>query len=456
LSICWPITLTVVTASPPRSTSLAPAPGVTPAPAETSPHRFLSDDLIAREVVAPEAMRIALQASLAGRSLTEILVGNGDLSEDDLARTLAVHHRLDHVDLEQFDVDRDAAALIEPDVARRLGAVPIAFLPSGTVVVALYEPNGSTAVVELAKLTARTIQAAVASRSQIETLIESLRRRVITSPASAEHPLRSPRNIVVSSGGQSHQARRPAGLSAAAGAARQPLADQLTMQVEGHIGAARERAELAERRRREAEDRARSAQEQARNAEARARVAEARAQAAEQRIDAAEERAEDATVAIEAANKALARLLHACEVLDRHVGSGGPQQPRIAGAPDRPAAAQADAAGATDAATPATDVAAEVAGEHPQTVATEAPEASGSVVVAPAAQGRGADVEAVSPEGPGVDVAAAGDAPVPDVPGASEGASGAEGDPDEPDHQLHESVGLGGRRRVFGGRRRGG
>ncbi|MEA2191159.1 MAG: type pilus assembly protein PilB, partial [Solirubrobacteraceae bacterium] len=154
--------------------SLAPAAGVTPPPADAEPQRFLSDVIIARRLVEPAAMRAALQASLAGRSLTEILVANGSLSEDDLARTLAEHHRLDHVDLERFAVDADATALIEPDVARRLGAVPIAFLPEGAVVVALYDPNGSTAVLELARLTNRRIQPAVASRSQIEALIDAL------------------------------------------------------------------------------------------------------------------------------------------------------------------------------------------------------------------------------------------------------------------------------------------
>ena len=50
--------------------SLAPAPGVTPAPTEGTSYRFLSDVIIARGLVEPAAMKAALQASLAGRSLT--------------------------------------------------------------------------------------------------------------------------------------------------------------------------------------------------------------------------------------------------------------------------------------------------------------------------------------------------------------------------------------------------
>ena len=169
--------LTVTSSSQSSERSLAPAPGVTPPPTEGSSYRFLSDVIIARGLVQPAAMKTALQASLAGRSLTDILVDNGHLGEDDLARTLAEHHRLDHVDLEVFEVDTEAASLIEPDVAQRFGAVPIAVLASGVLVVALHDPNGSTAALEFARLTGRVIQPAVASRSQVETLIGSLRHK---------------------------------------------------------------------------------------------------------------------------------------------------------------------------------------------------------------------------------------------------------------------------------------
>jgi len=262
--------------------SLAPAPGVTPPPADTEPQRFLSDVIIARRLVEPAAMRAALQASLAGRSLTEILVGNGSLSEDDLARTLAEHHRLDHVDLERFAVDREATALIEPDVARRLGAVPIAFLPAGAVVVALYDPNGSTAVPELARLTNRRIQPALASRSQIEALIGSLRRsdRVAFAPP---RPVAAP-------------AAAPAAPPASQPAPSPPAAPQaggsLTIAVSGQL-------EATDERRRQAEERAAAAEE--------------RAQAAEELALAAETRA---TQAVHAANEALTRLLKACDALE--------------------------------------------------------------------------------------------------------------------------------------------
>jgi hypothetical protein len=291
--------------------SLAPAEGVTPAPAEGTTYRFLSDVILARGLVEPTTMKAALQASLAGRSLTEILVDNGQLGEDDLARTLAEHHHLDHVDLEVFAVDAAATGLIEPDVALRFGAVPIALLASGAVVVALHDPNGSTAALEFARLTGRVIQPAVASRSQIEALIASLRRGGHAPPAPADRSDAAPP--------ETHLRSMPAGSivvppSWESGGALPGSADA------GHVAAVRQRAETAERRCREAEARAREAEELCVLAEARARATAERTLAAGDRAGATEERAGEAS-----SDANVARLLHACEVLEREARTRSPQ-----------------------------------------------------------------------------------------------------------------------------------
>jgi hypothetical protein len=311
--------------------SLAPAPGVTPPPTDGSSYRFLSDVIIARGLVEPSAMKAALQASLAGRSLTEILVDNGDLGEDDLARTLAEHHRLDHVDLEIFAVDHDAASLIEPDVAHRFGAVPIATLPSGAIVVALHDPNGSTAALEFARLTGRMIQPAVASRTQIETLIESLRHERASVENMALVGSGAPAGDVAFGLPGGERVGTGAGPAGAAPAPAGP-AQRSAAADAGHLAAVRHRAEDAERRCHETEERARAAEERARAAEeltrladARARASEERAQAAGELVVAAEVRGGEPSSAAGAANDLLMRLLHACETLEREAESRGPE-----------------------------------------------------------------------------------------------------------------------------------
>jgi hypothetical protein len=242
---------------------------------------------MARGRVDPAAMKAALQASLAGRSLTEILVERGELSEADLARAIAEHHRLDYVDLELFEADREAATLIAPDLAARLGAVPIAFLPTRALVVALHDPNGSPAVREIAQLIDRTIQPAIASRTQIVALIDSLRRggQAPGTPPSAPAP--EPVRTAVP---EKHLRSMPAGDIVVAPT---QSADDL------HPTATPQSTSMPPRN--ESEERARAAQELTRIADARAGAAEEHARAAEDLapsadpgVHAAEERAQTA------------------------------------------------------------------------------------------------------------------------------------------------------------------
>ena len=323
--------------------TLAPAPGVTPPPTDGSSYRFLSDVIIARGLVEPAAMKAALQASLAGRSLTEILLDNGELSADDLARTLAEHHRLDFIDLDVFAVDPRATALVEPDIARRFGAVPIAQLESGAVVVALYDPNGSTAVLEFARLTDRVIQPAVASRQQIEALIATLRRGgkppartpapapVVPEPPAAHIPTHEPHLRSVPTPEVNISSREPDFRSAPPAPEPPPRHDDQPAH-DSRIDDLRERAETAERRRHESDERARAAEERAREAEELTRLAEARARAAEERalaagelVVAAEARADGMSSAVDAANETLARLVRACELLEHEAQTRGPE-----------------------------------------------------------------------------------------------------------------------------------
>jgi hypothetical protein len=169
---------------------MAPAPGVTASRAEEPAHKFLSDALVARGHVTQRAMDAALLASRSGRRYIDILVINGELADDDLARTLADHHRIDHVDLDVFAIDAEIQALVPRDIARRLGALPVALLPTGEVAVAVYNPEALTTVGEVAKLVGREVRPVVAARSQVERHIDRLTStgRPALEPPSAPPP----------------------------------------------------------------------------------------------------------------------------------------------------------------------------------------------------------------------------------------------------------------------------
>lgn len=302
--------MSVLTASDSSSSqthqSLAPARGVTAPAQDGASYRFLSDVIMARGLVDPAAMKSALQASLAGRGLTEILVERGDLSEDDLARALAEHHGLDHVDLDLFDVDAAASAIVEPDLARRLGAVPIAIAPGGALVVAVHDPTGSPAVRELADVTDRPIWQVIVSRAQLAAAISSLQRpasgapQVAATPPSGDVRAEDPRAARSVPAASMH----PADLLRPSAPPPPPVAPMPSrIESDERLRAVDQHVQATELQVRELRDAARSAEQRAKTAEA--------------TMSAANARAEGLMAAAVAANEALARLVGNCERLER-------------------------------------------------------------------------------------------------------------------------------------------
>jgi hypothetical protein len=62
-----------------------------------------------------------------GTTPEQVLIGNGSLSHDQLARALAERYGLDHVEPSVYSVDMAAANLVASAAAKRYQAVPVAF-----------------------------------------------------------------------------------------------------------------------------------------------------------------------------------------------------------------------------------------------------------------------------------------------------------------------------------------
>lgn len=346
--------------------SLASAPGVTQPSSGGPAHRFLSDALVARGLVTQAAMDAALDASRAGRRYSEVLIADGALSEEDLARTLADHHRIAHVDLDAFPIQGEALELVAPETAGRLGALPVAVLGTGQVVVAVHDPEALTNIVELRTLIGRELCPVVASRTQVERLIRAPRAAAAGRPteappepavaqqpeAAAEHPaeptaapespadamplpaataapsrpeLVPPSPIATPPAGERIGAtpaappaiagrtwERPSGdmppeVGAVRAADLRDLPERTVAAGEDSsvatVGALRERLAAAERRALEADERAQAAERQARYADERAQTAE--------------RHAEGMVAAAQAANEALAQLAEARAVSEQ-------------------------------------------------------------------------------------------------------------------------------------------
>src|SRR5438067_1671924 len=112
--------------------TVEPRPGVTCyQPREGAPV-FLSDMIMELGLAEKAHVEAAVEtARSSGETVGRVLIREGRLTEDDLARALAARYGLSHIDLEQFEVDSAAANLLPPAPARRYRAVPVDFEPDG-------------------------------------------------------------------------------------------------------------------------------------------------------------------------------------------------------------------------------------------------------------------------------------------------------------------------------------
>jgi type IV pilus assembly protein PilB len=182
--------------------ALAADPSVTPEPSSEHPPdwngvtpprrtgggsaRFLTDVIVELGFVDRPRVEQAVEAARAtGTTPEQVLLDQGALSLENLARAVAERHGLDHLDLSIFVVDMTAANLISPAAAKRYEAVPVQFIGERGLLIAMADPANVLAVDDIALMTGYDIRVAVASREDLQTLI-SRQSRLDHMAASAE------------------------------------------------------------------------------------------------------------------------------------------------------------------------------------------------------------------------------------------------------------------------------
>lgn len=167
--------------------------GVTPPTSPGGRRDFLSDVIVDLGFVDRDTVEQAVEAAQApGRTVARILLEGGALNEDQLSRAIAERHGLDHVDLEEFEVDSAAAALISRSAAVRYRALPVAFATDGALIVALADPVDALAVSDIAVMAKCEVRAAVASDAAIQARIERLPMLAGGHPAAPPSPPQPP------------------------------------------------------------------------------------------------------------------------------------------------------------------------------------------------------------------------------------------------------------------------
>jgi type IV pilus assembly protein PilB len=152
-----------------------PVSGLTPPTERSGVTRRIGDVIVQlgfaeREVVE----QVVEQGRREGVPLGQALIQAGVVSSGQLAQALAERNGLDYVDLNVFDVDKGAAAMIDGEKARRYRTVPIAFLAEQTLLVATADPANLLALDDITMATGYEVRRAVASPEHIDALIEQL------------------------------------------------------------------------------------------------------------------------------------------------------------------------------------------------------------------------------------------------------------------------------------------
>jgi type IV pilus assembly protein PilB len=109
-----------------------------------------------------------------GRPTGSVLVEQGVLRHDELARVVAERFGLDYVDLSVFELDMGAVNLLSPQVSQRYRAVPIGFTDDGVVLLAMADPTNVLTVDDIAMMTGRRVKPVAASLEELGILLTRL------------------------------------------------------------------------------------------------------------------------------------------------------------------------------------------------------------------------------------------------------------------------------------------
>jgi type IV pilus assembly protein PilB len=160
---------------------------LTPAAAESRPGRLIGDVVVDLGFATREKVEEAVELARAQRKPTgQVLVEQGILRHDQLARVVAERYGLDYIDLSVYELDMGAVNLLEMEAIRRYQAVPVGFLEDGTLLLAMADPTNVLTVDDVAMLTGRKVRADAAECALIRDLATDPRKRELFTRL-AEH-----------------------------------------------------------------------------------------------------------------------------------------------------------------------------------------------------------------------------------------------------------------------------
>jgi type IV pilus assembly protein PilB len=135
------------------------------------------DAAIALGLLTPEQVAAAQALSAEqGRLADAILLEQGAISPENMARAVSERHGIELIDLSLFKLDFTAANLIDPAAAKRYEALPVKMITERVVMVAMVDPANIIVIDDISLMTGLDVRPVVASREDVATAISRLTR----------------------------------------------------------------------------------------------------------------------------------------------------------------------------------------------------------------------------------------------------------------------------------------
>jgi type IV pilus assembly protein PilB len=150
-------------------------PGLTPPLGRGNSAMFLTDVIVELGYASRERVDEVIKESRnAEKALDELLIEQKAIDADQLSRAVAERYGLDHIDLNSYHVDMGAANLLSVPAARRYQAIPVGYVDTETLLVAIVDPANVLAMDDIHMITGLNCKIAVAAADDIEALVRRL------------------------------------------------------------------------------------------------------------------------------------------------------------------------------------------------------------------------------------------------------------------------------------------
>jgi type IV pilus assembly protein PilB len=157
--------------------SEAPGSGLYPPRRSGRSTRMIGEVVVDLGFADRETVDQAVEVARAqGRPTGLVLVEQGILRHDQLARVVAERFGLDYVDLSVYDLDMGAVNLLSSEAAKRYQAVPIGFSEDDTLLLAMADPTNVLTIDDVAMMTGRRVRPVAASMEDLNLLLTRMAR----------------------------------------------------------------------------------------------------------------------------------------------------------------------------------------------------------------------------------------------------------------------------------------